>query len=90
MKTVKAQRDEGLMSTRDYKEVTRNGGIRVAAVCTFSAKLDHVTLDLRNMSALQVAKSTSLIAKCCLPRKDLFSQSARKHSAHLVGCCSIS
>jgi hypothetical protein len=28
MKTVKGQRDEGLTSTRDYKEVTRNGGIR--------------------------------------------------------------
>jgi hypothetical protein len=28
MKTVKAQMDEGLKSTRDCKEVTRNGGIR--------------------------------------------------------------
>ena len=93
MKTVKAQRDEGLKSTRDCKEVTQNGGIRersryrMAAVCIFFARLDYVTLDLTNMSALQDAKSASLIAKCRLPRKDLSSQSGRKYSIHLVGCC---
>jgi hypothetical protein len=59
----------------------------MAAVCVFSTRLDYVTLDLTNMFSLQGAKSASLIPQRRLPRKDLSSQSARKRSMHLVGCC---
>jgi hypothetical protein len=60
MKTVKAQKDEGLKSTRDCKEVTQNGGARErsrfmdGAVCIFSARLDYVTLDLTNVSTKMI------------------------------------
>ena len=80
MKTMKAQKDEGLKSTCDCKEVTRNGGIRerprfkdgshLHVFC--QTRLCHIRSE-QTCRPFKDAKSASRIAKYLLPRKDLFS-----------------